>query len=171
MLGLANFEPDTEEVLTDRRTHRELEGAVTTAMLRVFNQVQRHRRLERDYGTGDRLSMVEAEVCQLIASMGEISPSALADRIGVSRSAVSQALNRMRARGLVTVENAPDNGKARVVRVTKSGAVVARGVNDLHERMAEAVYAGATDDLKAFLGLFTRLDMFFADVIAESRGS
>ena len=155
-------------MLTDRRKRRELEGAVTTAMLRVFDKVQRNRRLVRDYGTGDRLSMVEAEVCQLIASLGEISPSALADRIGVSRSAVSQALSRMRTRDLVTVENAPDSGKARVVRVTKSGAAVARGVNDLHRRMAEAVYAGATDDLEAFLQLFTRLDTFFADVIAES---
>ena len=61
--------------MTDSRVRRELEGAVTTAMLRVFDKVQRHRRLERDYGTGDKLSMVEAEVCQLIASTGEISPS------------------------------------------------------------------------------------------------
>ena len=51
-----------------------MEAAVTTAMLRVFDKVQRNRRLARDYGTGDHLSMVEAEVCQLIASTRGVSP-------------------------------------------------------------------------------------------------
>ena len=151
------------------RKRKELEAAVTTAMLRVFDKVQRNRRLTRDYGTGDHLSMVEAEVCQLIASTQGISPSDLADRIGVSRSAVSQALNRMRARGLVTVKSPPDNAKARIVRVTKSGAVVAKGIDELHRQMSEAVYAGARDQLEVYLALFNRLDVFFAQVIADSR--
>ena len=145
---------------------KELEIAVTTAMLRVFDKVQRNRRVARDYGTGDQLTMVEAEVCHVIAATDGISPSDLADHIGVSRSAVSQALNRMRARGLVTVEHPPDNAKARVVRVTGAGALVAGGVNDLHRQMAEAVYSASPDDLEAFLALFNRLDAFFADVIA-----
>jgi hypothetical protein len=34
--------------------------------------------------------------------------------------------------------------------------------------MAEAVYAGTTSDLEAYLELFNRLDTFFADVIASS---
>jgi DNA-binding MarR family transcriptional regulator len=146
----------------------DLEMAVTTAMLRVFDKVQRNRRLARDYGTGDLLTMVEAEVCQVIAVTVGISPSDLADHIGVSRSAVSQALNRMRSRGLVTVEHPPDNAKARVARVTDVGATVAAGVNELHRQMAEAVYAGTTSDLEAYLELFNRLDTFFADVIASS---
>ncbi len=150
------------------RERNDLEAAVTIAMLRVFDKVQRNRRLARDYGTGDSLTMVEAEVCQLIAARREISPSDLADHIGVSRSAVSQALNRMRARGLVTVESTPENRKSRLVRVTERGATVARGVNELHEQMSAAVYAEAPDDLEAFLALFNRLDAFFADVIADS---
>lgn len=145
-----------------------LEVAVTTAMLRVFDKVQRNRRLARDYGTGERLSMVEAEVCHLVAATDGISPSDLADQIGVSRSAVSQALGRMRARGLVTAEQPPDNAKMRVVTVTEAGAIVASGVNDLHRRMSEAVYAAEPDDLEAFLALFNRLDAFFAEVIADA---
>lgn len=156
--------------MTDRRERARLEGEVSTAMLRVFDKVQRSRRLTRDYGTGDRLTMVEAEVCQLIGATDGISPSELADRIGVSRPAVSQALNRLRGRGLISVETPPDNGKARLVRISDTGAIVARGVTELHRRMAGAVYAGATD-LEAFLGLFERLDAFFADVIAESASS
>lgn len=153
--------------MTDRHERARLEGEVSTAMLRVFDKVQRSRRLTRDYGTGDRLSMVEAEVCQLIGSTKGISPSDLAERIGVSRPAVSQALNRLRARGLITVETPPDNGKARLVRVSETGAVVARGVTELHRQMSAAVYAGA-EELEAFLGLFERLDAFFAEVIADS---
>ncbi len=157
--------------MDDNHKREELEAAVTTAMLRVFDKVQRNRRLARDYGTGDQLTMVEAEVCHLIAARREISPSDLADSIGVSRSAVSQALARMRARGLVTVEHPPDNAKARVVRVTPTGVIVANGVNELHRQMSEAVYAGAPDDLEAFLALFTRLDTFFAEVLAETATS
>ena len=146
----------------------DLEAAVTTAMLRVFDKVQRNRRLARDYGTGDRLTMVEAEVCQLVAVTGGISPSDLADHIGVTRSAVSQALKGMRTRGLVTVENPPGNWKARVVKVTEKGATVAAGVNELHQQMADAVYAESPEHLEAFLALFNRLDAFFADVIAAT---
>lgn len=149
------------------QTRSDLEAEVTTAMLRVFDKVQRHRRVVRDYGNGDRLTMVEAEICHLIAIAREISPSKLADHIGVSRSAVSQALNKLRARGLVTVEHPPDNAKSRVVRVTPAGAAVASGVNDLQQRMAEAVYASAAD-LEEILALFERLDRFFADVIDEA---
>lgn len=154
--------------MTQPRTSEDLEAAVTTAMLRVFDKVQRNRRLARDYGTGDQLSMVEAEVCQLIAATGEISPSDLAERIGVSRSAVSQALKGMKARGLVTVQHPPDNSKARVVRVTENGSIVADGVNDLHRQMSDAVYSESPADLEAFLELFNRLDTFFAQVIADS---
>lgn len=154
--------------MTKGNERSELELAVTTAMLRVFDKVQRNRRLARDYGTGDQLTMVEAEVCHVIAATEGISPSDLADHIGVSRSAVSQALNRMRARGLVTVAHPPGNAKARVVRVTDHGTIVAKGVNDLHRQMSEAVYAESPEDLEAFLALFTRLDTFFADVIANS---
>ena len=77
----------------------------------------------------------------------------------------------MRARGLVTVEHAPDNGKTRVVRVTEAGAVVARGVNKLHRQMSGAVYGGPSHDLEAFLALFERLDSFFADVIADTKAT
>ncbi len=154
--------------MADPRSQADLEAAVTTAMLRVFDKVQRNRRLARDYGTGDRLTMVEAEACQLIAATGGISPSDLADRIGVTRSAVSQALKGMRSRGLVTVENPPGNWKARVVRVTEKGAIVADGVNELHRHMSDAVYAESPEHLEAFLALFNRLDGFFADVIAAS---
>ncbi|MBB1026202.1 MarR family transcriptional regulator, partial [Dietzia sp. DQ11-38-2] len=99
------------------RARAELESAVTTAMLRVFDKVQRSRRLACDYGTGDRLTMVEAEVCHLVAAERAISPSELAERTGVSRSAVSQALNRMRERGLVVVDQPAGNARAREVRV------------------------------------------------------
>ena len=153
--------------MTKRPTRAELEDAATTAMLRVFDKVQRHRRLVRDYGTGYQLTTVEATVCHLIGSTKGISPSELAERIGVTRPAVSQALNRLRTHGLITVETPPDNGKARVVRVTETGAMVAREVTELRRRMSRAVYTG-THDLQVFLGLFERLDAFFAEVIAES---
>ncbi len=155
--------------MTEPRSQEDLEAAVTSAMLRVFDKVQRNRRLARDYGTGDQLTMVEAEACQLIAATGGISPSDLADRIGVTRSAVSQALKGMRTRGLITVENPPGNWKARVVSVTDKGAIVADGVTDLHRQMSDAVYAESPDDLESYLALFNRLDSFFAEVIAVSK--
>lgn len=151
-----------------KRDRVDLEAEVTTAMLRVFDKVQRARRLTRDYGTGDQLSMVEAEVCHIVASAGSISPSELAERTGVSRSAVSQALNKMRTRGLIIVGESPDNARAREVRVTATGAGVAKGIGELHAAMAAAVYGDAADDLEAFLGLFTRLDKFFEEVMRES---
>ncbi|MBB1024813.1 MarR family winged helix-turn-helix transcriptional regulator [Dietzia sp. DQ12-76] len=150
------------------RARAELESAVTTAMLRVFDKVQRSRRLACDYGTGDRLTMVEAEVCHLVAAERAISPSELAERTGVSRSAVSQALNRMRERGLVVVDQPAGNARAREVRVTDAGALVADGVNAMYREMAAAVYGDAPDDLEAFLGLFTRLDTFFDQVMRDS---
>ncbi|WP_319030021.1 hypothetical protein [Dietzia sp. PP-33] len=58
--------------------------------------------------------------------------------------------------------------RARQVRVTEAGALVAEGVNDMYEDMAAAVYVDAQDDLEAFLGLFTRLDTFFEQVMNDS---
>jgi DNA-binding MarR family transcriptional regulator len=152
----------------EAKERRELQAAVTAAMLRVFDKMQRHRRLTRDYGTGDQLTMVEAEVCQAIAAEGEVAPSDLAERLGVSRSAVSQALSRLRARNLITVDPDPDDGKGRIVRPTADGLVVAKGVHRLHAKMSRAVYSGSVDELETFLALFNNLDAFFDDVIAET---
>ncbi|MDX2358908.1 hypothetical protein NJE57_18715 [Dietzia sp. PP-33] len=52
--------------------------------------------------------------------------------------------------------------------MTEAGALVAEGVNDMYEDMAAAVYVDAQDDLEAFLGLFTRLDTFFEQVMNDS---
>lgn len=84
--------PYLESNMNEERDRNALEGAVTASMLRVFDKVQRSRRLTRDYGTGDQLTMVEAQVCQIVASMEEISPATLptapvsADRLSRRRS-------------------------------------------------------------------------------------
>jgi len=141
---------------------------VTEAMLRLFNRVVQERRTAKSYG-GEKLTMVEAQLCFMIAFGTDVHPSELADSAGVSRSAVSQVLTRLRERGYIESVRSDTDGRSQMLRVTESGQNAANGIQQVFEDMKSHVYDSSESDLRAFLTLFNRVDDYLVKTMGDER--
>src|SRR5579862_9264023 len=91
------------------------------ALLRVPAQtIQRRIIQELDAAGFDGLSMPHMAVLQFPGPDG-VRPGALAERAGVSKQAMNRLLQSLEELDYVVRSDAPDEGRARVVRFTKRG--------------------------------------------------
>lgn len=91
------------------------------ALLRVPAQAI-HRRLIRDLNAAgfDELRLPHIAVLQYPGPDG-FSPGVLAKRAGMSKQAMNQLLRSLEGHGYLVRSDAPDEGRARVVRFTRRG--------------------------------------------------
>lgn len=83
-----------------------------------------------DYTCEASLTMLEAHILTDICDLDHSTVSSLAAAWGRSVSATSQTVRRLMAKGLVTRENAPENGKVFYLHPTQKGL----RVSDEHKR-------------------------------------
>ena len=71
-----------------------------------------------------------------------VRPGVLAERAGMSKQAMNQLLRSLEALGYIARSNAPDEGRARIVRLTKRGRAAYAKIHEIlrdieHEWSAE----------------------------------
>jgi DNA-binding MarR family transcriptional regulator len=112
------------------------------ALLRVpAHAIQRRIIKELNAAGFDGLSMPHMAVLQFPGPDGA-RPGALAERAGVSKQAMNRLLRSLEDFGYLVRKDAPDEGRARVVRFTKRGHAAYAKVHDIlrdieHEWSAE----------------------------------
>jgi DNA-binding MarR family transcriptional regulator len=91
------------------------------ALLRVPAQAI-HRRIIKDLNAAgfDGLLMPHIAVLQFPGPDG-VRPSSLAERAGMSKQAMNQLLRSLEDLGYIVRSDAPDEGRARIIRFTKRG--------------------------------------------------
>ncbi len=91
------------------------------ALLRVPAQAI-HRRLIRELNAAgfEELRVPHMAVLQFPGPDG-VRPGALAERAGISKQAMNQLLRSLQRLGYIVRSDAPDEGRARMVRFTKRG--------------------------------------------------
>jgi DNA-binding MarR family transcriptional regulator len=91
------------------------------ALLRVPAQAI-HRRIIQDLNAAgfDDLTLPHIAVLQFPGPDG-VRPGTLAERAGVSKQAMNQLLRSLEALGYIVRSDAPDEGRARIIRFTKRG--------------------------------------------------
>ena len=60
-----------------------------------------------------------------------VRPGTLAERAGMSKQAMNQLLRSLEDLGYVTRSNAPDSGRARIIRFTKRGRAAYAKIHDI----------------------------------------
>ena len=101
------------------------------ALLRVPAQAI-HRRLVSELnaaGFGE-LRVPHMSVLQYPGPDG-VRPGTLAERAGMSKQAMNQLLRSLEDLGYVTRSNAPDSGRARIIRFTKRGRAAYAKIHDI----------------------------------------
>src|SRR5215469_10457169 len=101
------------------------------ALLRVPAQAI-HRRLVRELNAAGfaELRLPHMAVLQYPGPDG-VRPGTLAERAGMSKQAMNQLLRSLEDLGYITRSNAPDEGRARIIRFTKRGRAAYAKIHDI----------------------------------------
>jgi DNA-binding MarR family transcriptional regulator len=141
-------------------------AAITISLLRVINKIQQGRRIPRDYGDGVSMTLLEAEMCALIARNDGVTGSELSEELAVTRSATSQIISKLKAKGLVTERASQSDAKRKQLSLTPQGYEAATVADDFKSAMADALFGGeSAKELDAYLRFVTKLETFHAKVV------
>ena len=101
------------------------------ALLRVPAQAI-HRRIIQDLNAAgfDELRLPHIAVLQFPGPDG-VRPGTLAERAGMSKQAMNQLLRSLESLGYIARSDAPDEGRARIVRFTKRGRAAYSKIHDI----------------------------------------
>lgn len=87
-----------------------------------YQQVQLdYSKEHRDYGTGELYTQTEVHTVTRIEENPGITASMIAEDTFRTKSAVSQMISKLEAKGLVYREKDPNNGKQQLLYVTSKG--------------------------------------------------
>jgi len=127
------------------------------ALLRIPSEAI-HRRLIRDLNAAgfEALSLPHMAVLQFPGPDG-VRPGALAERAGISKQAMNQLLGTLEGLGYITRSALPQEGGARIVRLTRRGhaayAKMADILRDIEREWTAELGAKRFAELKALLAL------------------
>jgi DNA-binding MarR family transcriptional regulator len=125
------------------------------ALLRVPAQAI-HRRIIKELNAAgfEELRVPHMAVLQFPGPDG-IRPGVLAERAGMSKQAMNQLLRSLEALGYLARSDAPDEGRARIVRLTKRGrtayAKIHEILRDIEHEWTAALGAKPFAELKGLL--------------------
>ena len=101
------------------------------ALLRVPAQAI-HRRIIKELNAAgfEELRLPHMAVLQFPGPDG-VRPGTLAERAGMSKQAMNQLLRSLEGLGYIARSDAPDEGRARIIRLTKRGRAAYSKVHDI----------------------------------------
>jgi DNA-binding MarR family transcriptional regulator len=101
------------------------------ALLRVPAQAI-HRRIIKELNAAgfEELRLPHMAVLQFPGPDG-VRPGTLAERTGMSKQAMNQLLRSLEGLGYIARSDAPDEGRARIIRLTKRGHAAYSKVHDI----------------------------------------
>ncbi len=114
-----------------KSAHSATEDILIGALLRVPAQAI-HRRIIKELNAAgfDELRMPHIAVLQFPGPDG-VRPSALAERAGISKQAMNQLLRSLEGFGYIVRSDSPDEGRTRIVRLTKRGRAAYSRIYDI----------------------------------------
>ncbi len=109
-----------------------------------------------DYGTGDRLSPVEAHTIQAVGDNQGLNLTALAKAMNVTKATMSERVKKLTRQGLLRKSKALDNRKEILITLTEQGRIVHKGHEEMHSKMFRFFAARYGDQTEKQLELFNR---------------
>lgn len=110
--------------------------------------------MDRHVVKGSGVSAVEFAVTSTIGAMRQVTPTELAQRLGVPPTTLSAVLNRLEERRLIRRTRHPGDGRARVLELTDAGRaanrVCARGMKRMLASLATTLGEDESDVFAAF---------------------
>jgi DNA-binding MarR family transcriptional regulator len=131
---------------------------------RVAKLWERLDKRPRPFGTGENLSGAEIHIIEVVGQNEGLSVTALAERLGVTKGAVSQTIKRLEGRELISKEVDPLNTSRVTLGLSTKGRIAFFAHLHWHETMDGGFrnyFMGLPEDRIRFLDEFlTILEQF-----------
>jgi DNA-binding MarR family transcriptional regulator len=128
--------------------------------LNILHMYSIVNRKPKDYGTGDLLYFTEIHTITMVGKNREINMTRLAELMGVTRGAISQTINKLVHKNLISKSNTT-NKKEYNLRLTEKGKIVYKGQRSLQKEIfdfAAQLYDQASQsDRDLVMRLFTAI--------------
>jgi len=102
--------------------------------LRIINKFKQLEKIPIDHGTGDLLYASEINTLEIIGNSPGINLTQLAEKKGVTKSAVSQIVAKLVKKQLVTKNQSPDHEKVFFLELTPAGEIAFENHEKFHEK-------------------------------------
>jgi DNA-binding MarR family transcriptional regulator len=119
-----------------------------------------------DYGSGDRLSPVEAHTMQAVGDNQGLNLTALAKAMNVTKATMSERVKKLSRQGLLRKSKALDNRKEILITLAEKGRIVHKGHEEMHRKMFKFFATHYGDRTEKQLELFNRA---FSDYLTLAR--
>ena len=117
--------------MTDTPDIRQL----SAAWIRILNKMDAMEKCPRNFGSGDPLHRSEIHTIMVIGNHPDINVTDLAGSFGITKSAISQMINRLAAKNLVEKHRNQDNDKEILLRLTPRGMIAYLGHEQHHAKI------------------------------------
>ncbi|MFE0748144.1 MarR family winged helix-turn-helix transcriptional regulator [Gordonia sp. NPDC058843] len=152
------------------RSSDDLGEEIIIALLRVINKIQIGRRTPHTYGEeGVSMTLVEAEMCALIFRNQGITGGELSTQLGVTRSATSQVVGKLKDKGFVIDVLHPGDAKRRRLYLTDSGKVAASVADEYSKKLRHEVFNDDIAEMQAYRRFLTKLEAFHDQVTGQRK--
>jgi len=152
----------------DRVEQLKLEAA--EQLLRLTNKMLWGRKHPRDYGTGELLYMSEVEVINEVGLHPEINLTRLSEYLGVTKATLSPIVNRLEKKGYLSKRQDPNNAKVRLLVLKDKGHKARKGMEAYANKFNQYMDDVTEKELKSYIRLLGKMEMFVDDVDREVRG-
>jgi DNA-binding MarR family transcriptional regulator len=142
----------------------EIAYQITHTLLRVINKIEAGRRVPRQFGKAGSLTLIEAEICQLVARNRGITGSEIAKELGVTHSAISQVISKLRKKGLIFEEYMEGDAKRKLIYLTAIGKSAAKVAQRYYEMMQSELFGTSNRELLSYLRFVSKLENFHSSI-------
>ena len=144
---------------------RKLEELLTL-LGRVVARLSAMQQTPRGYGTGVPLYGSEIHTIQAIGKNAGINVTQLAEKMGVTKGAVSQMVTRLVEKGMVKKAHAQDNAKEVVLGLTELGRIGYRNHERFDMDVLDTVREYCGSDLETKLETYLSVTRDFNTILA-----
>ena len=125
-------------------------------MLAIVDLINAGHKDGVDYGTGVRLSPVEAHTIQAVGDNQGLNLTALARTMNVTKATMSERVKKLTRQGLLRKSKTIDNRKEILITLTEQGRLVQKGHEETHRKMFKLFALHYGDQTEEQLELFNR---------------
>lgn len=138
-------------------------------MFRVTNKMLLGRKHPRDYGTGELLYMSEIEIIREVGINDGTTLSELSGVLGVSKATLSPIINKLEAKSYLSKKTSPQNGKIKMLSLTKKGLNVIDGMDRYGGKFNNYMKGVSKTEVSHYINFLNRLEQFLDDVDKDIR--
>lgn len=141
--------------------NNERKNKISYTLLRVINKFDEIDKKSRYYGTDTPLFSAEIHMLTIIKENEGIHVTGIADKLGVTKGAVSQIVNKLNKKGLIKKETDLHNQSKLTLSLTQKGQIAQLNHEEFHKKfdiLIKSILKDASEEnikfLKDFLHSF-----------------